>query len=196
MTKVPNILTKLKLTDIKNVKKKKRLVRMVLVGNKIWIRDIDHMIEYRIGIGREILTEGTVEEIEIAIEIGIEMEDLETHTEMAKEIGIRREIGKWEAIASIGIRRGIGKGRKGEILKEMTGKEGTRTGEIFLSLSYNMSVASRPPVSMHSKGDQNYVWLPRKTRRKSLGLVLSWEQNKLFLLFRDGNIGGGLVMVR
>jgi hypothetical protein len=39
-----------------------------------------------------------------------------------------------------------------------------------------------------------YVWLPMKTHWKSLGLVLSHEQQKK--MFRDGNIGGGLVMIR
>jgi hypothetical protein len=46
------------------------------------------------------------------------------------------------------------------------------------------------------------VWLPWKTRRKSLGLV--YEPKKKFILkfilkkniFRDDYIGGGLVMVR
>jgi hypothetical protein len=38
------------------------------------------------------------------------------------------------------------------------------------------------------------VWLPRKTRLKSLGLVLSYEQKKYVFLkiFRVRNIGGVL----
>jgi hypothetical protein len=43
-----------------------------------------------------------------------------------------------------------------------------------------------------------YVWLPRKTRRKPLGLVLSYEQKQYFFsnFFRYGSIGGGLVVIR
>jgi hypothetical protein len=48
-----------------------------------------------------------------------------------------------------------------------------------------------------------YVWMPRKTCRKSLGLILSYEQKEnkyfktnVFWFFRDENIGGALVMIR
>jgi hypothetical protein len=45
-----------------------------------------------------------------------------------------------------------------------------------------------------------FVWLPWKNWRMLLGLVLSYEQKKKVLQktqrFRDGNIGGGLVMIR